>query len=102
GQPVASVGLGGDMDSGRHRTFSARAALASLVVVTAARASAAEPANTEPHPSAVRRILVSIPDRQLTLVENDRILRVYSVAVGAAESPSPVGTFVVINRITNP
>ena len=49
-----------------------------------------------------RRIVVSIPDRKLALIENDRIVRVYPVAVGAAVSPSPVGTFTIVNRVSNP
>ncbi len=49
-----------------------------------------------------RRVVVSIPDRKLALIENDRIVRIYPVAVGAAVSPSPVGTFSIVNRVSNP
>jgi lipoprotein-anchoring transpeptidase ErfK/SrfK len=49
-----------------------------------------------------RRIVVSIPDRKLALVENNRVVRVYPVAVGAPVSPSPVGTFTVVSRVANP
>ena len=49
-----------------------------------------------------RRIVVSIPDRKLALVENDHVVGVYSVAVGAPVSPSPVGTFSVVTRVANP
>jgi lipoprotein-anchoring transpeptidase ErfK/SrfK len=49
-----------------------------------------------------RRIVVSIPDRKLALVENDRVVSVYSVAVGAPVSPTPVGTFSVVSRVSNP
>ena len=52
--------------------------------------------------TATRRIVVSIPDRKLALIENDRIVRVYPVAVGAEVSPSPVGTFTIVNRVSNP
>jgi len=38
----------------------------------------------------------------LAVVEADRVLRVFPVAVGAPVSPSPVGTFTVINRVANP
>src|SRR5262249_12643052 len=51
---------------------------------------------------ATRRIVVSIPDRKLALVENDEVVRVYAVAVGAPVSPSPVGTFTVVTRVSNP
>jgi lipoprotein-anchoring transpeptidase ErfK/SrfK len=52
--------------------------------------------------TARRRIVVSIPDRKLALIENDEIVRIYPVAVGAAVSPSPVGTFSVVTRVANP
>lgn len=46
-----------------------------------------------------RRIVVSIPDRKLALLENDTIVRTYDVSVGAAVSPSPTGSFHIVNRI---
>jgi lipoprotein-anchoring transpeptidase ErfK/SrfK len=49
-----------------------------------------------------RQILVSIPDRQLALIEDGRVLKVYSVAVGADVSPSPEGDFTVVTRLENP
>ena len=49
-----------------------------------------------------RRIVVSIPDRQLAIVEDGRVEKVYQVAVGAPASPSPAGTFEVVTRIPNP
>ncbi len=53
--------------------------------------------------TAVRRVLVvSVPDRKLALVENGRVAKVYSVAVGANGSPSPIGSFRVSQRLTNP
>jgi murein L,D-transpeptidase YcbB/YkuD len=51
---------------------------------------------------AQRTILVSIPDRKLAVIENGGVLKTYSVAVGAAESPSPTGEFTVTNRLENP
>jgi hypothetical protein len=52
--------------------------------------------------SVVRRVVVSIPDRKLALIDGDRIVRIYPIAVGAPVSPSPVGTFSVVTRVTNP
>jgi lipoprotein-anchoring transpeptidase ErfK/SrfK len=46
-----------------------------------------------------RRIVVSIPDRKLALLENDAVVKTYNVSVGAAVSPSPTGTFQIVNRI---
>ena len=49
-----------------------------------------------------RRILVSIPDRRLVVIENNQVVQVFAVAVGAPATPSPTGTFTVINRVSNP
>ena len=49
-----------------------------------------------------RRVVVSIPDRKLAVLENDMVLRLFPVAVGSASSPSPVGTFTIVNRIDRP
>ncbi len=49
-----------------------------------------------------RRIVVSIPDRALAVVENGRVVLRFRVSVGAPESPSPAGEYRVINRVTNP
>jgi len=58
--------------------------------------AASAPAATE------RRIVVSIPDRVLAVVENGRVVLKFHVSVGAPESPSPAGEYRVINRVTNP
>jgi lipoprotein-anchoring transpeptidase ErfK/SrfK len=49
-----------------------------------------------------RRIVVSIPDRKLALLEGDRVIKVYNVAVGARVSPSPPGEFQIVQRLSNP
>jgi lipoprotein-anchoring transpeptidase ErfK/SrfK len=49
-----------------------------------------------------RRVIVSLADRKLALVENDTVVRVFPVAVGAAKTPTPVGTFTIVNRVANP
>ena len=49
-----------------------------------------------------RRVLVSIRDRKLALLDEGKVVKVYRVAVGAASSPSPAGEFEIVNRITNP
>jgi hypothetical protein len=50
----------------------------------------------------VRSVLVSIPDRKLALFENGRVVRIYRIAVGKSSTPSPVGVFKIVNRVTNP
>jgi lipoprotein-anchoring transpeptidase ErfK/SrfK len=51
---------------------------------------------------AQRRIVISVPHRKLVLMENGRAVKTYSVAVGADVSPSPNGSFHVVNRLTAP
>ena len=52
-----------------------------------------------PSSTVSRRIVVSIRDRKLALLENDNIVKIYDVSVGAAVSPSPTGSFQIVNRI---
>src|ERR1700722_8174347 len=52
--------------------------------------------------ATVRWVLVSIPDRKLALFENGRVVRIYPIAVGKISTPSPVGEFKIVNRVTNP
>jgi L,D-transpeptidase ErfK/SrfK len=66
------------------------------VPATAAEAAATAVATTP------RRIIVSIPDRRMLVVENNEVLAAFPVAVGAPATPSPVGTFTVINRVVQP
>jgi lipoprotein-anchoring transpeptidase ErfK/SrfK len=79
--------------------FSKFYALAATLVVAIAQAAAQDKAAAAPRN---RRIIVSIPDRKLALVEDDRVVRVYRVAVGAPISPSPTGEFKVVSRLSNP
>lgn len=71
--------------------------LASLIVMTSSLESQAQQ-----KAGTLRRLVVSIPDCKLALVENDRVIKVYSTAVGAPSSPSPTGEFTVCHRITQP
>jgi len=70
--------------------------LLTIVILAMAQARAEESANES------KRILVSIPDRKLALVEGERVVKVYDVAVGKPTTPSPEGDFTIENRITNP
>lgn len=49
-----------------------------------------------------RQVIVSIPDRKLAVVENGQVIRIFTVAVGSAVSPSPVGRFEIVSRLANP
>jgi lipoprotein-anchoring transpeptidase ErfK/SrfK len=64
--------------------------------------SSARPKIPELAKATVRSVLVSIPDRKLALFENGRVVRIYRVAVGKDTTPSPVGEFKVVNRVSNP
>jgi L,D-transpeptidase ErfK/SrfK len=76
------------------------AALLALVFAIGAQAQSAPGALSAPGPA--RWILVSIPDRELAVLEGDTVIQTFPVSVGAAESPSPTGDFRIINRVTNP
>jgi lipoprotein-anchoring transpeptidase ErfK/SrfK len=49
-----------------------------------------------------RQIVISIPDRQLALLEDDELIKVYPIAVGTSETPSPEGEFTIINHAIDP
>ena len=49
-----------------------------------------------------RLLLVSVPDRQLALIENGQVNKVYPVAVGKDSTPSPTGSFRIVVRVTAP
>jgi len=71
--------------------------------LAAGRASAAdETTRTVPLTPSLRRVVVSIPDRKLAVIEDGGIVTVFDVAVGKPATPSPVGTFTIVNRVTNP
>ena len=73
-------------------------AAALMAVGMHGRADAADTANEV----VVRRLVVSIPDRKLAVIENNEVVEVFTVAVGAPNSPSPTGTFTIVNRVANP
>ena len=76
------------------------AAMAMAATIGNTRAEAADTVVTSEQ--VVRRIVVSIPARKLAVIENDHVVETFNVAVGAPNSPSPVGTFTVVNRVANP
>ena len=76
--------------------------LAVMLLVAIAQAAAQDKASASAVVTRNRRIIVSIPDRKLALVEDGRVLRIYKVAVGARVSPSPSGEFKVVTGLSNP
>src|SRR3982750_5026900 len=73
------------------------AALAGVMAMAAAEALAQDKAARP-----ARRIVISIPDRKLAVLEDDRVVKIYQTAVGAAVSPSPEGSFTIVNHIIDP
>ena len=57
---------------------------------------------TDANAQVTSRIVVSIPDRKLALIEDGRVVKIYRVAVGADVSPSPAGEFRIVHRIPQP
>jgi lipoprotein-anchoring transpeptidase ErfK/SrfK len=84
------------------RTELLAAAAVATITLGAGTVSAAEAVRAETVSSAPRRLVVSIPDRRLAVIENDEVVSLFSVAVGASATPTPTGTFSIINRIPNP
>jgi lipoprotein-anchoring transpeptidase ErfK/SrfK len=68
------------------------------MIATLVLAAEAVLSHEEPH----RKIVVSIPDRMLALVENGQTVKIYPTAVGANRSPSPSGEFRIMNRVERP
>jgi lipoprotein-anchoring transpeptidase ErfK/SrfK len=67
-----------------------------VLILTAARVHGQEQAQS------TRQIIVSLPDRKLALIEDGEVKKVYPVAVGKTTTPSPSGSFMIVNRVTNP
>ncbi|WP_160677484.1 L,D-transpeptidase [Clostridium sp. C8-1-8] len=51
---------------------------------------------------ATYRITINTADHTLTLYKNDIVFKSYPVAVGKASTPTPKGTFKIINKAVNP
>lgn len=72
-----------------------------LSIQAVAQHSTAAAQNTFAAP-AKRVIVVSLQDRKLALVEDGKVKEIFAVAVGKPSTPSPVGTFTIQRRVTNP
>jgi len=51
---------------------------------------------------SARRIVVSITDRKLAVLDAGRVMKIFPTAVGAPASPSPVGVYKIVNSIPEP
>lgn len=91
-----------------------RSALRRAAVVTAAtlfataralaqdKQAASTPRASEAAAPSVRRVIVSIPDRKLALTQDGHVVKIYRIAVGAKDAPSPAGSFRIVHRIPEP
>jgi lipoprotein-anchoring transpeptidase ErfK/SrfK len=92
----------------RDRNRSKLAALVGAIVLATAEALAQEQQASSGENAldgtqeSRRRIVISIADRKLALVEDGRVLKIYPAAVGADATPSPAGTFRIVTRVPNP
>jgi lipoprotein-anchoring transpeptidase ErfK/SrfK len=49
-----------------------------------------------------RTILVSLPDHKLAVLEAGEVKAIYSVAIGKATTPSPIGRFTIVSHVAYP
>ena len=49
-----------------------------------------------------RRLIVSIPDRKIVLMEDGQVVKTYPIAVGKKSTPSPNGNFHIASRVVKP
>ena len=74
-----------------------------VLVAAAAAAQSTQVPEQAAKPVAQKRVIVvSLEDRKLALVEDGKVKKVYTVAVGKPLTPSPVGTFTIERRVANP
>ena len=84
----------------RRQTLNTMTKLAAVLAIAAVDAYSEE-RRAEPSADG-QRILISISDRKLVLLNGDRIVRIYDVAVGKPSTPTPEGEFRIVNHVTNP
>jgi lipoprotein-anchoring transpeptidase ErfK/SrfK len=52
--------------------------------------------------SSTRVIFISLQHHKLALLVDGKVRKIYRVAVGKTSTPSPVGQFKIVNRVSNP
>jgi lipoprotein-anchoring transpeptidase ErfK/SrfK len=89
------------VDMGRTATTE-RAAVLVVAILTMTICSFAQTSNPLDGIRPKRIVLVSVLDRKLAVLEDGNVIATFSVAVGAAISPSPAGEFQIVSRVANP
>ncbi len=64
--------------------------------------AAGDKPQTDIPPLPGRKIVVSIPERKLVLLEGNEVRKVYRIAVGAPGTPTPTGTCTITTRVPSP
>ncbi|MGA7340396.1 MAG: L,D-transpeptidase [Terracidiphilus sp.] len=77
-------------------------AMAAMAAVLAVHAAAQSATSDQAASTGKTVIVVSLEDRKLALVEDGKVKKIYTVAVGKPSTPSPVGTFTIERRVKNP
>lgn len=75
-----------------HRTWNALAILYEQVATSK---------KDQKEPKGVVTILVELDQRQLHILNDDRVFKTYPISVGASKTPSPVGEFKVVHKALN-
>jgi lipoprotein-anchoring transpeptidase ErfK/SrfK len=73
------------------------AALTGVMLMAAAEAMAQDKAA-----KPTRRIVVSLRDHKLAVMDAGRVIKIFPTAVGAPKSPTPTGSYTIVLRLTNP
>lgn len=81
-------------DSSKELKAKAIAFLGTLVLLMANR--------LEAQTTTRRQLVVSLPDCKMAVLEDGAVTKIYPVAVGKITTPSPTGSFKIINRLENP
>jgi len=79
-----------------------KAVLASALFLVAGLNARAQAAAAPAPAQSERKILISLVECKLALIENGLVVKVYPVAVGTRATPTPTGEFKIINRVTDP
>jgi lipoprotein-anchoring transpeptidase ErfK/SrfK len=84
------------------------AALAAIIIMSAISALAEEKLrragtlDSKEDSDQVRRIVVSIQDRKLALLQGDQVIKTWDTAVGADSTPSPSGVYSIAILLSRP
>ncbi|MFK7693880.1 L,D-transpeptidase [Paenibacillus sp. HJGM_3] len=48
------------------------------------------------------RIIIDVSERQLHLLDGDRVVRTFPVGIGRMVTPTPTGDYTIVNKAPNP